>query len=67
MGSLRKLWPWKVVVESITDSHGNEIPTVVHNVLPAAFNAEVAIAILLATIGFAAVLLLDRLAVNIGD
>ncbi len=67
LGSLRKLWPWKVVVESITDSHGNEIPTVVHNVLPAAFNAEVAIAILLATIGFAAVLLLDRLAVNIGD
>jgi putative membrane protein len=67
LGSLRKLWPWKEVVESITDSHGNVIPTVVHNVLPPAFNAEVVIAILLAAVGFAAVLLLDRLAVTIGD
>ncbi len=67
LGSLRKLWPWKVVVESITDNHGNVIPTVVHNVLPPAFNAEVVFAILLAALGFAAVLLLDRLAVTIGD
>ncbi len=67
LGSLRKLWPWKVVVESITDSHGNTIPTVVHNVLPSAFNIEVVVALILATVGFAAVLLLDRLAVTIGD
>ena len=67
LGSLRKLWPWKVVVESITDSHGNAIPTVVHNVLPPAFDAEVVFAILLAALGFAAVLFLDRLAVTIGD
>ena len=67
LGSLRKLWPWKEVVESITDNHGNTIPTVVHNVLPPAFNAEVVFAILLAALGFAAVLMLDRLAVTIGD
>ncbi len=67
LGSLRKLWPWKVVVESITDSHGNTIPTVVHNVLPSAFNIEVVVALILATVGFAAVFLLDRLAVTIGD
>ncbi len=67
LGSLRKLWPWKVVVESITDSHGNTIPTVVHNVLPGAFTMEVVLALILATVGFAAVLLLDRLAVTIGD
>ena len=67
LGSLRKLWPWKVVVESITDDHGNVIPTVVHNVLPSALNSEVVFAILLAALGFAAVLLLDRLAVTIGD
>ena len=67
LGSLRKLWPWKVIVESITDSHGNTIPTVVHNVLPGAFNVEVVLALILATVGFAAVLLLDRLAVTIGD
>ncbi|HHB90208.1 MAG TPA: DUF368 domain-containing protein [Anaerolineae bacterium] len=67
LGSLRKLWPWKEVVESITDNHGNTIPIVVHNVLPPAFNAEVVFAILLAALGFAAVLMLDRLAVTIGD
>jgi putative membrane protein len=72
LGSLRKLWPWKEVVEFITDSHGEQIPTVIHNVLPplqvnGAFNMEIVIAISLAAVGFAAVLLLDRLAVTIGD
>ena len=67
LGSLRKLWPWKVVVETMTDSHGREIPVVLHNVLPPGLTAEVGIAIILAAIGFAAVLLLDHMAVTIGD
>ena len=72
LGSLRKLWPWKEVVEYMTDSHGEQIPTVIHNVLPplqvnGAFNMEIIIALALAAVGFAAVLLLDRLAVQIGD
>ncbi len=72
LGSLRKLWPWKEVAEYITDSHGEQIPTVINNVLPplqvnGAFNTEILIAVLLAAVGFAAVLLLDRLAITIGD
>jgi len=72
LGSLRKLWPWKEVVASITDRHGTEIPTIIHNVLPAwqvngGFNSEIIVALALAAAGFAAVLLLDRLAVTIGD
>ena len=72
LGSLRKLWPWKEVVEYITDSHGEQIPTVVHNILPpvqvnGGFNSEILIAVALAAAGFAAVLLLDRLAIQIGD
>lgn len=72
LGSLRKLWPWKKVIEYITDRHGDKIPTVVHNVLPplqtnGGFNTEILIAIALAAVGFLAVLLLDRLAVRIGD
>jgi len=72
LGSLRKLWPWKEVAAYITDSHGEQIPTVIHNVLPplqinGAFNTEIVIALALAAVGFAAVLLLDRLAVQIGD
>ncbi len=72
LGSLRKLWPWKEVVESMTNDKGEIIPLVVNNVLPplqinGAFNTEILFAILLAAVGFAAVLLLDRLAVQIGD
>ena len=72
LGSLRKVWPWKVVVATMTDRHGKEIPTILHNVLPplqvnGGFNTEILIAIVLAAVGFAAVLLLDRLAVTIGD
>ncbi len=62
LGSLRKIWPWKVTVESIIDRHGKEIPVIQHNVLPAGFSSEVLIALSLALLGVVAVLLLDRLA-----
>ncbi|MBI3958651.1 MAG: DUF368 domain-containing protein [Chloroflexi bacterium] len=62
VGSLRKIWPWKEVLASITDRHGAMIPTIEANVLPAAFNSEVVIALGLAVVGFVAVLVLDRLA-----
>lgn len=60
-GSLRKIWPWKEVVASITDRHGDIIPTVERNLMPP-FTGELALALALAVVGFAAVLLLDRLA-----
>jgi len=62
VGSLRKIWPWKEVLATITDRHGALIPTVEANVLPAAFGSEVVIALGLAVAGFAVVLLLDRMA-----
>ncbi len=62
VGSLRKIWPWKEVLATITDRHGALIPTVEANVLPATFGSEVLIALGLAVVGFALVLLLDRLA-----
>jgi len=72
LGSLRKLWPWKEIVATMTDNHGKEIPTIIHNVLPAlqvngAFNTEILIAMGLAAVGFITVMLLDRLTVQIGD
>jgi putative membrane protein len=33
-GSLNKIWPWKQVMESTTDSHGKIIPLVEKNILP---------------------------------
>jgi putative membrane protein len=62
VGSLRKIWPWKEVLATITDRHGELIPTVEANILPAAFGSEVVMALGLAIVGFVAVLVLDKLA-----
>lgn len=39
IGSLNKVWPWKEVVETYTDSHGKIMPLVERNVLPGTFEA----------------------------
>lgn len=67
VGSLRKIWPWKEVLESMPDRHGELIPVVEQNVLPAltingAFQVEVLYAFGLAALGFAVVMLIERLA-----
>lgn len=40
LGSLNKVWPWKLVVESFVDRHGKVVPLVENNVLPATFEAS---------------------------
>jgi putative membrane protein len=74
LGSLRKLWPWKLDVEWLLDSagnfvldrHGDLMVIRQANVLPdfstQAGLMETAVAFTLALIGIAAVVLLDRLA-----
>lgn len=67
IGSLRKIWPWKEVLETITDRHGELIPIVQRNIAPnfmvnGAFNMEVLYALLLALVGFVIVLMLERFA-----
>lgn len=37
LGSLRKIWPWKEVVQTYTDSHGAVLPLVENNVLPGSY------------------------------
>lgn len=37
VGSLNKVWPWKEIVETYTDSHGKLQPLVESNVLPQTF------------------------------
>lgn len=39
VGSLNKVWPWKEVVETYTDSHGKILPLVEANVMPGRFEA----------------------------
>jgi putative membrane protein len=69
LGSLRKVWPWKEVLQTITDRHGDQIPIVERNVLPAftangVFNTEIAFALGMAVVGMLVVLLIERLASN---
>lgn len=59
LGSLRKVWPWKVDEAWITGRHGERIPTVQSNVLPDTLTSEVGMAIGLAIVGFLLVLVLD--------
>lgn len=69
LGSLRKVWPWKEVLATITDRHGESIPTIERNTLPpftvnGAFNLEVVYALLLAIVGFAIVIIMEQWANN---
>lgn len=59
IGSLWKIWPWKVVLETYTKPDGEIIPLVEQNVLPA-LNGDLFIAIIFGIIGFGLVFILDR-------
>ncbi|MCA9212972.1 MAG: DUF368 domain-containing protein [Planctomycetales bacterium] len=60
VGSLRRIWPYKEILESITDRHGDLKPIRWENTFPADFNSDVAIAIALCVAGFVAVSVLDH-------
>jgi putative membrane protein len=67
LGSLRKIWPWKIDLAFMTDRHGELVPILQQNILPpwsvnGAFNMEIVIGLALGLTGCAAVLLLERLA-----
>ena len=58
LGSLNKVWPWKRVVETFTDRHGEVKPLVESNIWP---NESVPEAIALMLIGFFLVYFLEKL------
>ena len=59
LGALRKVWPWKKTLETMTDSHGEIHVVSEANFLPAQWNVEVTMAISLMIIGFVVVFLLN--------
>lgn len=67
LGSLWKVWPWKITLETYIDRHGVEKPLVQQNVLPWDFAAQtqqdsyVLGAMGLAILGFLLVYLLEKL------
>lgn len=72
LGSLRKIWPWKEVVEFLRDaqgallldSHGEQIVALERNVLPSLSQQglEIGLAVVLMVVGLSAVMLLSRIA-----
>ncbi|MCL4238094.1 MAG: DUF368 domain-containing protein [Anaerolineae bacterium] len=60
LGSLRKVWPWKETVEMGLDRHGNEVPLVEANRLPAAFDGELALAVGLLVMAVVLIVYLSR-------
>jgi len=66
LGSLNKVWPWKYTMSYTINRHGDEIPLVQDNILPAAYaeltghDPLVWFALCLILAGGALVLLLDR-------
>lgn len=67
IGSLNKVWPWKEVVETFTDRHGEIKPLIEQNVLPWKYaeitgnNPQLVYAIVLAIFGFVLIFLMEGL------
>ncbi|AKD03100.1 membrane protein [Pontibacter korlensis] len=66
VGSLNKVWPWKLTLETYTDRHGAVKPLVQENVLPSSYEAltgqepYLVYGVVLAIAGFLLVYLVDR-------
>jgi putative membrane protein len=68
LGSLNKVWPWKQVLQTYTNSKGEIKPLIESNVLPWHYqeisgnDPQLALAIGLAILGFAVVYAIEKLA-----
>lgn len=62
IGSLNKIWPWKITLEHRINSHGEEVPFIQENVWPSQYsgNAELLTAILCALAGMVIILILSK-------
>lgn len=62
IGSLNKVWPWKLTTLYRTNSHGIEVPFIQKNVLPGEYenDNQLIYVILLAIVGFGLIFLLEK-------
>lgn len=62
IGSLNKVWPWKVTLEWTTDRHGEEVPLLQQSVLPSDFPGDPQTwwAIGMAVVGFLMIWILEK-------
>lgn len=63
IGSLNKIWPWKLTISTRINSHGEKVPFLQENIIPESFsNDNVLFAIILALSGFLLITGLEKLA-----
>ncbi|MBP7966975.1 DUF368 domain-containing protein [Candidatus Woesebacteria bacterium] len=60
IGSLRKIWPWKEVITTRINSHGEVVPLLEKNILPMSFDGNVIMCIVLAIGGMALIMMLEK-------
>lgn len=67
-GSLNKVWPWKQVLETRSNSHGEIVPFLEKSIMPQNFegNPQVMTAIILAIIGFVVIFGMEKMASKLG-
>ena len=63
IGSVNKVWPWKIVVLTRVDSSGNTVPFIEESVMPYNFdgNPKILLALSFSAVGFFIVYFLNRL------
>jgi len=66
LGSLNKVWPWKKVLETRIDSHGNEVPFLEKSILPQYFEGDnlLSFAILFMIVGFLTIFIIEKIAIK---
>lgn len=66
IGSLNKIWPWKSVLSTRINRHGEEVPLLEQSISPFSFegDSQLILALILALVGFGLILLLEKLAVK---
>lgn len=66
LGSINKIWPWKVTMTTYVDRHGEIKPLLEKSVLPSSYegDSQLMMAIMMALVGFGLILLLEKLAVK---
>lgn len=68
IGSLNKIWPWKMVLETRINSHGQEVPFIEKSILPQSFEGDPKIltAIFMLILGFILIFGLEKMAQRLG-
>lgn len=68
VGSLNKVWPWKQVLETRINSHGEVVPYIDKSILPQNFEGEpqIVMAIVLAILGFFVIFGMEKMASKLG-